>query len=140
VPRYREQLRRTDRSGLRRIGRTREDDVGALMYMPAWVLEDLGLDVSVGDRVEWSVSPLDHDWFDARFEGLASVDLEYQYDDDRVSGVLAGTVISIRAVTKSFTRGTRLYVTAAQTTISTADAEYGRPPAEGFVFEVSPAS
>ena len=114
--------------------------MGALMYMPVWVLEDLGLDVSVGDRVDWSVSPLNHDWFNARFEGLASVDLEYQYDDDLMSGILAGTVLSIRAVTKSVAGRTRPYVTAARTAQSTASAWQEGPSAEGFVFEVHPAS
>ncbi len=114
--------------------------MGALVYMPVWVLEDLGLDVSVGDRVDWSVSPLDHDWFDARFEGFTLVDLEYEYDLDHATGTLAGTVLSIRVISKRVGGRSKVTGTAGRFTRSTASARHGRPPARGFVFEVEPGS
>jgi hypothetical protein len=113
------------------------------VFVPEWVLGDLGLDVSIGDHVDWPVSPLDHAWADRGFHGFASVDLHYEWDSYEVTGTVSGTIVGIQALhlTHAAAGNLKPNGTTAWAIRSTATAwSRGRPSANGFIFEVAPGS
>jgi hypothetical protein len=109
------------------------------VYVPEWVLGDLGLDVSIGDHVDWAVSPIDREGDAEHSDAFASVDMTYEWDLYEASGTVSGTVISIQAIATKYLAGKpKPNGTTAWPTRSTATAWNGGPSATGFIFEVEP--
>jgi hypothetical protein len=71
------------------------------IFLPEWVLGDIKRDYSIGDRIDWEVSPFEHQGDDEPF-GAPPIHAMYGWDPDEVIGTVSGTLISMQAVASTY--------------------------------------